>query len=102
MIRIAEMTEPITDVDKTLKEGVFGVRDIETKTDLNVVQIESISKLKTLSIMFGSTILDQHLNEFMALQKSKDRKSLSEFIEGFRSKKSEALEKIKSGFHMLG
>jgi len=99
---MAEMSKPITDIDKTLKDGVFGVKDIETKTDLNSVQIESVSKLKTLSILFGSTILDQHLNEFMALQKSKDRKSLSEFIEGFRSKKTEALEKIKSGFHMLG
>lgn len=98
---MAELTKPFIDPDKTLKEGIFGVDIIESKTELNAPQIEAVNKLKTLSVFFGNELLDQHLNYFMQLQKSKDRKSLAEFVDGFKSKKEEYIQKAKQ-FAMFG
>lgn len=97
---MAEVNKPIVDPDRIVKE-VFDRKGIEAKTELNIVQIESVSKLKTLSVLFGSTILDQHLAYFMTLQKSKDRKSMAEFVESLKTKKSELIERAKN-FTLLG
>ena len=96
-----ELTKPLIDPDKTLKEGVFGTNEIESKTELSSMQIEAVNKLKTLSVCFGNELLDNHLGDFMTLQKSKDRKSLGEFIEGFKSKKDEYMRKAKE-FALFG
>jgi hypothetical protein len=97
---MAEITKPLIDPDKIIKE-VFGTDNIGAKTELNPMQIETVNKLRTLSRLYGSVILDLHLDDFMILQKSKDRKSMSEFVESLRSKKDELIQKGKS-FHMLG
>ncbi len=87
-----------TDADKTLKEGVFGFDSISSKTELNFTQIVAIAKTKTLSRYFGNPIIDEHLNEFMFLLKSHQRKGMKEFIEGLRSKRTEALEKTQKSY----
>jgi len=97
---MSEITKPLIDPDKIVKE-VFGLDQIESKTELNPAQIEAVSKLKTLSRLFGSEILDQHLDYFMVLQKSRNRKSMSEFVESLKSKKDELISKAKT-FSLLG
>lgn len=97
---MAEITKPLIDPDKIIKE-VFGTDKIESKTELLPPQIEAISKLKTLSRLFGSEILDEHLKYFMILQKSRNRKSMNEFVESLRSKKDELINKAKT-FSLLG
>jgi len=97
---MAEITKPLSDPDSIVKR-VWDTDDIDIKTDLSEIQIEKINKLDTLSHVFGSPILNQHLNEFMRLRKSKDRKSMGEFVDALRSKKAEILEKAKN-FHLLG
>ncbi len=98
---MAEFSKPLVDPDKTLKEGIFGITEVETKTELNSVQIEAVNKLKTLSVFFGNELLDQHLEYFMRIQKSKDRKGLAEFVDAFKSKKTDLIEKAK-GMALLG
>lgn len=93
-------TEPIQDPYKIIKE-VFSIQGIETKTELNPEQIRRVNLLKTMSYIFGNKLLDMHLNEFMALQKSKDRSSMREFVESLKSKKDELIDKAKN-FHLLG
>jgi len=97
---MAEITRPLIDENRILKE-IHNTDDIEVKTELNSIQIESINKAQTLSFLFGSAILDQHLNNFMRLQKSKDRKSMGEFIEGMKSKKDDLIKKAKN-FTFMG
>lgn len=97
---MAKITIPLTDPDQTIKE-VFSNSGIETKTELRSDQIETVNKLKTLSQIFGIRILDDHVHKFLLLQKSKDRKSMGEFVEALRSKKEELVEKAKS-FHLMG
>lgn len=81
--------------DKLIRE-IHNTKNIEAKTELNVVQIEATNKLKSLSILFGSDFLDSHLDTFMILQKSKERKSMGEFVEALKSKKTELMEKAKN------
>jgi len=87
------------DENAILKE-VWNINDIEAKTELSSVQIESVNKLKTLSIIFDSELLRSHLTTFMTLQKSKDRKSMGEFVSVAKARE----DKIKEPFmsRMLG
>lgn len=89
------------DPDKIIKE-VHNTRDIESKTELSSQQIEAVNKLQTLSNLFGSELLSDHLNNFMILQKSKDRKSMHEFVEMGRNKLDDRIEKSGKNFHLLG
>jgi len=90
------------DEDAVLKE-VWNTTDIEAKTELNSTQIESVNKLSTLSIIFDSELLKSHLKNFMTLQKSKDRKSMGEFVQVVKAKREDVIDKGK-GFmrSMLG
>lgn len=92
---MAEHKTRISDPDKIVKE-VWSINDIEAKTELNPKQIENVNKSLTLANLFGSELLNAHINNFLVLQKSKDRKSMGEFVESLRSKKNEILEKAKN------
>lgn len=98
---MAEVTRDLHDPNKIMKD-IHNTDHIEAKTELTSVQIESVSKLKTLSNLFGSNILDSHINDFLVLQKSKDRKSMSEFVEMGRNKLDERIEKAKGKFNFMG
>lgn len=95
-----EFKQQLSDPDKTVKE-VWADKGIETRTELNPKQIQSINLSQTLARIFGGELLNTHINHFLRLQKSKDRKSMKEFVEAFRSKKDERAEKA-SGFQLLG
>lgn len=88
------------DEDAVLKE-VWNTSEIEAKTELSVEQIESVNKLKTLSEIFGSELLDSHLRSFMTLQKSKERKSMDEFVNVVSSKRADVMNKGKGFFSQL-
>jgi len=90
------------DEDAVLKE-VWNVADVESKTELNSDQIMKVNKLQTLATIFDNNLLNLHLNEFMVLQKSKDRKSMDEFVSVVRAKKEDRLSKGSGFFNsMLG
>lgn len=97
---MADVTRPMSDPDKIIKE-VHNTDNIEAKTDLTSRQIESVNKLKTLSNLFGSDLLNSHVNDFLVLQKSKDRKSMGEFVEMGRNKLDDRIEKAKGKFNLL-
>lgn len=97
---MAEHSETLKDPDKILKE-VWGVNNIEAKTELNHKQIENVNKSITLGNLFGSEFLNSHVNNFLVLQKSKDRKSMGEWVETFKSKKDQLIDKVK-GFSFTG
>lgn len=92
---MAEIKKPLIDPDKIIKD-VFDVSGIEAKTELTASQIESVNKLGTLANLFGSDLLNNHIKSLMVLQKSKDRKSMSEFVESLKSKKDELIDKVKN------
>lgn len=85
----------------SLIKSVWGVENIDTKTELTPAQIQAINILKTTGLIFGSPLLIHHTNHFMELQKSLNRKSMGEFVTALRSFKEEAIEKSK-GFHFFG
>jgi len=78
------------DEDAVLKE-VWNTNDIEAKTELNFKQIESVNKLSTLAVIFNSELLTSHLKNFMTLQKSKDRKSMGEFVSVVKAKRDDMM-----------
>ena len=78
------------DEDAVLKE-VWNTDRIEAKTELNFQQIENANKLMTLGTIFNSGLLKEHLVTFMTLQKSKDRKSMDEFVSVVRAKKEDRM-----------
>ena len=98
---MTEITKPLVDPDKIVRD-VFDTDNIRAKTELSSLQIEAVNKATTLSEMYGSSLLKFHLNDFLVLNKSKDRKSMSEFVESLRSKKNELMEKIGKGFNFMG
>jgi len=68
------------DENAHLKE-VWNTENVEAKTELSSEQIERVNKLKSLAFIFGSnSLLNEHLTQFMILQKSKERKSMGEFV----------------------
>lgn len=93
MVRI---TETIHAPDPNVKE-IHNVEDITAKTDLNFKQIEAINKLSTLGLIFGNGLVKAHLNDFMTLQLSKDRKSRGELVEAIKSRITDLYNKAKAG-----
>lgn len=85
----------------SLVKSVWGTDKIDTKTDLTPMQIQAVNVLKTTGLIFGSPLLIHHTNHFMELQKSLNRKSMSEFVQALRSFKEDAIEKGKS-FQFFG
>lgn len=85
----------------SLVKSVWGTDKIDTKTDLTPQQIQAVNVLKTTGLIFGSPLLIHHTNHFMELQKSLNRKSMSEFVQALRSFKEDAIEKGKS-FQLFG
>ncbi len=71
---------------------VFDTEEIETKTELRTDQIEKINKLKTMGTIFGCNILKVHLKDFMTLQKSKDRRSMEEFVTSIKAKREDMVK----------
>ncbi len=91
-----------TDEDAVLRE-VFDIGQIEAKTELNGEQIERINKANTLAVMFNNGLLKAHLKGFMVLQKSKDRKSMGEFVSVVKAKREDFVDKGRGFFqNMLG
>lgn len=90
---MAEMGKTVGEQD--IARDIFETNEVESKTELRVDQVERINKLKTLGTIFNSGLLDNHLRDFMILQKSKDRQGLKEFIQALKSKKEELIDKGK-------
>lgn len=88
------------DPHKVVKR-LFEVKGVESESELTVLQVETVSKLKVLAYVFGSDVLDQHLDDFMLLQVSKDRKGRSEFVDSLKSLKTDLLKDSKD-LHLLG
>jgi len=97
---MVKVQKPINETEAIVRE-VWNTANIESKTELNEVQIEAINKLMTSSYIFASPLLRSHLLSFMKLQKSKNRQSMGEFVEALRSKKDELISKGKN-FTLMG
>ena len=99
---MVELDTTPPDEDAVLKE-VWNPDNIEVRTELTPLQIESINKLKLMSAIVDNQMLDMHLNNFMKLQKSKMRKSMEEFVSVVRAKREDLMGKGKSFFgNMMG
>lgn len=98
---MAKITKSI-DSPGALVRHVFNKADIDVKTDLNPTQIQAINILKTTGYLFGSPFFVNHINHFMQLQKSKERKSLGEFVTALRSLREQIADKADKAFHLLG
>lgn len=85
----------------SLIKSVWNTSDIDSKTDLTPIQIQAINIMKTTGLVFGSPLFINHVNHFMELQKSLNRKSMGEFVNSLRSLKEDLAEKSKS-FHLFG
>jgi len=96
---MAEYSKPLIDADKIIKE-VFETDGVESKTELNNIQIQAVSLGLIYSDVFNVSLMGTHLNSFMVLQKSKDRKSMAEFVDSLRSKKEDFLKNSK--FTLMG
>ena len=79
------------DENAILKE-VWNIVDVDAKTELSDLQISSVNKLKSMSLLFGNEFLSNNLNSFMVLQKSRNRKSLSEFVDIVKKFKSDDIK----------
>lgn len=88
------------DEDAVLKE-VWNTADIEAKTELSDQQIQSINKLSTLAVIFDSGLLKSHLTNFMVLQKSKQRKSMDEFVSVVKARREDFVNKGKGFFSSM-
>ena len=95
-----EITLQPTDEDAVLKE-VWNVHGIEAKTELTDEQIHNVNLVLTLSDIFGNALIHEHANKFMKLQKSRNRKSMEEFVNVVRAKREDFVQKGKSWFNTL-
>jgi len=76
------------DENAILKE-VWNTVNVSAKTELNDFQIQSVNKLKSMSRLFGNSFLEDNITHFMVLQKSRNRKSMSEFVDVVKKKFSD-------------
>ena len=93
------MLNPI-DEDAVLKE-VWNIKDIPAKTELNSEQIETVNKLKTMSKLFGNELLSAHVDQFLVLQKSKDRQSMREFVDVVKARREDFVNKGQGFFKSM-
>lgn len=89
------------DEDQILRE-VWDTKNIDTKTELTDAQIEVINKSQTLAQLFGSDVLFEHINDFMRLQKSRNRKSMEEFTGIVKARKDPGLKDASIMGKLLG
>lgn len=82
--------------EEDVVKDIFNTDHIEAKTELNDEQIMRVNKLKTLAKISGCDLLEDHLQVFMTLQKSRQRKSLSEFVDVFKSKAENAVNRSQN------
>ena len=92
----ADTKEQKKDLD-VLKE-LFTLKDIESKTELNIQQIIMINQKRTLSKMLGFESLETCLNDFMILMVSHQRKGRGEFVDGFKSDREREVKAGGGGF----
>jgi len=95
---MVEINATPPDEDAVLRE-VWNTKNIEAKTELNPIQIESVNKLLLLSTIMDNELLRTHLKTFMKLQKSKNRKSMDEFVSVVKAKREDVLNKGKGFFN---
>jgi len=88
---MADVTR-FTPVDENaiLKE-VWDTINISAKTELGDEQIQSVNKLLSMAKLFGNSFLDDNVKHFMVLQKSRNRKSMGEFVEVVKKKFSDPM-----------
>lgn len=91
---MAEINNPIPDEHRAVRR-VFEPVEPMAETDLNEGQIWAVALKKIACRSLNVPLGTQHLNDFMVLQLSKNRKSRGEFVETLRNKKAEILEKAK-------
>ena len=102
MIKIVEFDIQQPDEDAVLKE-VWNTDKVAAKTELNCEQIQAINKMRTLSRIFNNDLMNSHLNDFMILQKSKERKSMEEFVAVVKAKREDILNKVGGfGQNLMG
>ena len=101
-MNLEEIASSSIDEDAVLKE-VWNTSEIEAKTELTDKQIETINKLSTLGLIFDNIMIKKHLGNFMTLQKSRNRKSMEEFVNVVKAKREDFVGKGKGFFSsMLG
>lgn len=98
---MAQITRPAHDPDKIIKE-VHNTDNIAAKTELTSLQIEAVNKSKSLAKIFGSELLSSHIESFLVLQKSKDRRSMAEFVDMNRNRVDDRIEKTKNKLSFIG
>ena len=90
------------DEDAIIRE-VFNTDQVKAKTELTDLQIQTINKMGTLALLYNSDLMKQHINDFMILQKSRERKSLAEFVDSIKAKRQDLMNQGGSFFkNMLG
>ncbi len=88
--------------DAILKE-VWNDKNIEVKTELTDRQIEGVNKALALADVTDDPTLNGFVFMFMKLQKSRDRKSMTEFVDSIKAKREDFVGKGKGFFNsMLG
>lgn len=97
---MVKVIKPINETEAILKE-VWNTEGIQAKTELDPYQIEAVNKFQTSCYIFGSIFGLQHTRDFLILQKSKERKSMGEFVESLKSKTEQLMSKAKE-FRILG
>lgn len=98
---MAEIIKTLSDPDKILHK-LFSTSESRAESELNNIQVEAVNKLRTLAGLFGSDLLDSHLDDFLVLQKSLNRQSRAEFVESLKNKKLEAMEKSDKKLALFG
>ena len=94
---IEEKQEKSTSDLEVLKE-LFSPKNVKTKTELNVKQINLINSKRMIAKMLKWDRLNECLNDFMLLSISKDRKGRAEFVDGFKAEREKELGKQNQGF----
>jgi len=82
-------TLPENSGDFEILKEIHSVENIEVKTELQDPHIEAIGKLKTMHTITGNPLLNEHLNMFMMLRKSRERKGMLEFVKSLISRRED-------------
>lgn len=80
-----------------LKE-LFILKNIESKTELNINQIILINQKRTIAELLDFDDLRICLNDFMILMVSHKRAGRREFVEGFKAEREQNVKASGSGF----
>ena len=89
---MAKIEQSIPKSNEHLK-ALFDIRDVKGKTELSDIQIESINKSHTLSVLFNIPSMRFLTEDLMELLVSRHRKSRKEYTEGMKSASETLAEK---------